>query len=216
MPFFKAAKKSRRIFKPLVFVASLMPLGWLIFALYSDTVLGTKYMTADPVQKLDRELGDWALIFIILSLSVRPLAELLKKGELVAYRRMLGLFAFFYVCLHFSAYLGLNLQLDIDEFVKDVTKRNFITIGIINVILLTPLAITSTKGMIKRLGGKRWQKLHMLIYLIALLGVFHFYMMIRADFSRPAAYLGVILLLLGYRIWVKWKKSQPKKVPASA
>jgi methionine sulfoxide reductase heme-binding subunit len=211
-----AIKKSRKIFKPLIFLASLLPLAWLIFALYSDTVLGTKYLTIDPTQKLDRELGDWALIFIILSLSVRPLAELLKKGELVAYRRMLGLFAFFYVVLHFSAYLGLNLQLDIDEFFKDVTKRNFITIGIINVILLTPLAITSTKGMIKRLGGKRWQKLHMLIYPIALLGVFHFYMMIRADFSRPAIYFGVILLLLGYRIWVKWRKNRPNKAAATA
>ena len=97
MAVFKKVKRSRLIFKPMIFVASLIPLGWLIFALYSDTVLGTKYMTADPIQKLDRELGDWALIFIILSLAVRPLAEILKKGELVAYRRMLGLFAFFYV-----------------------------------------------------------------------------------------------------------------------
>tara|TARA_B100000315_G_C14535763_1_gene568355 strand:- start:119 stop:757 length:639 start_codon:yes stop_codon:yes gene_type:complete len=211
-----ATKKSRRIFKPLVFLAALIPLGWLVFALYSDTVLGTKYMTADPVQKLDRELGDWALIFIILALSVRPLAEIFKKGELVAYRRMIGLFAFFYVCLHLSAYIGLNLQLDLDEFIKDVTKRNFITIGIINFALLTPLAITSTKGMIKRLGGRRWQKLHMLIYPIALLGVFHFFMMIRADFSRPATYLAVILVLLAYRYWVKWKKTHPKKEPATA
>ncbi len=209
-------KKSRRIFKPLVFLASLLPLGWLIFALYSDEFLGTKYMTIDPVQKLDRELGDWALIFIILSLSVRPLAEIFKKGELVAYRRMLGLFAFFYVCLHLSAYIGLNLKLDWNEFIVDVTKRNYITVGIITFILLTPLAVTSTKGMIKRLGGKRWQKLHMLIYPIALLGVFHFFMMIRADFSRPATYLAVILVLLGYRIWARWQKTKPKKEAALA
>ncbi len=211
-----AVKKSRKIFKPLVFIASLIPLGWLVFLLYSDTTLGTKYMTADPVQKLDRELGDWALIFIILSLAVRPLAEILKKSELVAYRRMIGFFAFFYVCLHLSAYIGLNLQLDLDEFIEDVTKRNFITIGIINVILLAPLVITSTKGMIKHLGNKRWQKLHMLIYPIALLGVFHFFMMIRADFLRPAMYLAVILVLLGYRYWAKWKKTRSNKTLVAA
>jgi methionine sulfoxide reductase heme-binding subunit len=206
-----AIKTSRKIFKPLVFVAGLLPLGWLAYALYSNTVLGTKYMTADPIQKLDRELGDWALILIMISLLVRPLAEIFKKGELVAYRRMVGMFAFFYVCLHLSSYIFLNLQLDIDEFIKDVTKRNFITIGIIAFVLLMPLAITSTKGMIKRVGGKRWQKLHMLIYPIALLGVFHFFMMVRADFTRPSIYLGIILLLLGYRYWAKWKKAQPKK-----
>jgi sulfoxide reductase heme-binding subunit YedZ len=211
-----AIKRSRMVFKPLVFIASLLPLGWLIFALYSDTVLGTKYMTADPIQKLDRELGDWALILIIISLTVRPLAEIFKKGELVAYRRMIGLFAFFYVCLHLSAYVGLNLQLDIDEFIKDITKRIFITIGIITFTLLLPLAITSTKGMIKRIGGRRWQKLHMLIYPISLLGVFHFYMMVRADFTRPSIYLAIILVLLGYRIWSKHKKSRPKKVAAPA
>ena len=210
-----AIKRSWMVFKPLVFITSLLPLGWLIFALYSDTVLGTKYMTADPIQKLDRELGDWALILIIISLTVRPLAEIFKKGELVAYRRMIGLFAFFYVCLHLSAYVGLNLQLDIDEFIKDITKRIFITIGIITFTLLLPLAITSTKGMIKRIGGKSWQKLHMLIYPISLLGVFHFYMMVRADFTRPSIYLAIILVLLGYRIWAKRKKSRPKKVAAA-
>jgi methionine sulfoxide reductase heme-binding subunit len=206
-----AIKTSRKIFKPLVFIAGLLPLGWLAYALYSDTVLGTKFMTADPIQKLDRELGDWALILIMISLLVRPLAEISKKGELVAYRRMVGMFAFFYVCLHLSSYIFLNLQLDIDEFIKDVTKRNFITIGIIAFTLLLPLAITSTKGMIKRVGGKRWQKLHMLIYPIALLGVFHFFMMVRADFTRPSIYLGIILVLLGYRYWAKWKKARPKK-----
>ena len=122
---------------------------------------------------------------------------------------------FFYVCLHLSAYVGLNLQLDIDEFIKDITKRIFITIGIITFTLLLPLAITSTKGMIKRIGGKRWQKLHMLIYPISLLGVFHFYMMVRADFTRPSIYLAIILVLLGYRIWAKRKKSRPKKVAAA-
>ena len=198
-------KRYRKIFKPLVFSGSLIPLCWLIYAVYSDTVFGTKLMTADPIQKLDRELGDWALIFIILALSVRPLAKLFKNNELIAYRRMIGLFAFFYVCLHLASYIGLNLQFAFNEFIKDILKRNFITIGIIAFILLIPLAVTSTKSMIKWIGGRRWKKLHMLIYPIALLGVFHFFMMVRADFSRPSIYLIIILIMLGYRFWIKYR-----------
>jgi sulfoxide reductase heme-binding subunit YedZ len=199
-------KISRKLSKCWLFSISLTPLIWLSYALYSDTALGTKLMTADPIQKLDRELGDWALIFIILTLAVRPLADILQRKELVAYRRMVGLFAFFYVCLHFSSYIVLNLQLDLDVFIKDLTKRNFITIGIIAFILLIPLTITSNKAMIKRIGGKNWNKLHTLIYLIAILGVIHFFMMIRADFTRPSIYLMIIFTLLIYRCWVKWQK----------
>jgi len=193
----------RKIFKTLIFSMSLVPLGWLIFFIYSDTVLGTKLLSADPIQKLDRELGDWGLIFIILSLSVRPLAELLKFYELIAYRRMVGLFAFFYVFLHVLSYVALNLQFNFDTFLKDITKRNFITVGIVAFIFLIPLAITSTKSMIKWIGGRRWQRLHMLVYPISLLGVCHFFMMVRADFSRPLIYLIIIIALLLYRIW--WK-----------
>ena len=199
-------KISRKLSKCWLFSISLTPLIWLSYALFSDTALGTKLMTADPIQKLDRELGDWALIFIILTLAVRPLADILQRKELVAYRRMVGLFAFFYVCLHFSSYIVLNLQLDLDVFIKDLTKRNFITIGIIAFTLLIPLTITSNKAMIKRIGGKNWNKLHTLIYLIAILGVIHFFMMIRADFTRPSIYLMIIFTLLIYRCWVKWQK----------
>jgi sulfoxide reductase heme-binding subunit YedZ len=200
----------RRTTKQLIFVASLLPVVWLVYALYSDTVAGTKFMTADPIQKLDRELGDWALIFIILSLCVRPLAELIGKGEIVAFRRMIGLFAFFYALLHLFCYISLNLQFDFVAFIKDITNRNFITIGILAFTLLIPLAITSTRRMAKRIGGKRWQKLHMLIYPISLLGCLHFFMMIRADFSRPTIYLCVIILLLIYRYWRNWKTNAPK------
>jgi len=212
-----AIKRSRLILKPTVFVASLLPVGWLVFALWWDTTNGvTTFMTADPVQKLNRELGDWALIFIILTLALRPAAEILKKPEFVAYRRMIGLYAFFYAFLHVASYLGIDLQLNLDEFVKDLTKRNFIIVGMIAIVLLIPLAITSTKGMIKRLGGRRWRKLHYLIYPIAILGVFHFFMMIRADFTRPSMYAAVIFLLLAYRVWKYWQKSRPKKPSSPA
>ena len=200
-------KRSRRIFKPLFFFISLVPLYWLIYAVYSDTVLGTKLMTADPIQKLDRELGDWALIFIIFSLSIRPLAELSRNKEFIAYRRMIGLFAFFYVCLHLVSYVGLNLQFSFNDLIQDILKRNFIAVGIVAFVLLIPLAVTSTKSAIKWLGGRRWKKLHKVIYLIALLGVFHFFMMVRADFTRPSIYMMIILAMLGYRFWSKYKRS---------
>ena len=200
-------KRYRKIFKPLVFLGSLSPVCWLAYAVYSDTVFGTRLMTADPIQKLDRELGDWALIFIMLSLSVSPLAQLLKNKELIAYRRMVGLFAFFYVCLHLISYIGLNLQFSFNELIQDIFKRNFITIGIIGFILLILLAATSTKSAIKWLGGRRWKKLHSLIYPIALLGTLHFFMMVRADFARPSMYLIAVLVLLGFRFWSKYTKS---------
>ncbi len=209
-------KRSRLILKPTVFIASLIPLGWLAFALWSDTVNATNYMTADPVQKLNRELGDWALIFIILTLALRPTAEVLKESEFVAYRSMIGLFTFFYAFLHVAIYVGIDLQFDVGEFIKDITKRNFIIVGMIAIVLLIPLAVTSTKGMIKRLGGRRWKKLHYLIYPIAILGAFHFFMMIRADFTRPSMYAGVIFILLAYRVWKHWQKSRPKKPAAPA
>ncbi len=210
-----AVRGSRLSIKPYIFLASLIPLGWLIFALWSDTVNNTSYMSADPVQKLNRELGDWTLIFIIITLAVRPLADLLKNPALIAYRRMIGLYAFFYAILHIISYVGIDLQLDLGEFVKDITKRNFILVGMVAIVLLIPLAMTSTKGMIRRLGARRWKKLHFLVYPIAILGAFHFFMMIRADFSRPILYTSFIIALLAYRIWAYWRKKRPKKSASS-
>ena len=211
-----AIKRPRLIFKPCVFVASLIPVGWLAFALWSDTFNATSYMTADPVQKLNRELGDWALIFIIITLAVRPFADLTKKPRLMAYRRMIGLYAFFYALLHVTSYVGIDLQLDLGEFLKDVTKRNFILVGMVTLILLIPLAVTSTKSTMNRLGGRHWKKLHYLIYPISILGAFHFFLMIRADFSRPIIYAVVIFVLLAYRIWAYRLKARSKKSTAKA
>jgi sulfoxide reductase heme-binding subunit YedZ len=206
-------RTQRRIFKPLVFLIGLSPFMWLCYALVSDTLWGTQYLTTDPVQKLDRELGDWTLIFIILSLSVRPLADILKRNEFINYRRMIGLFALFYAVLHVTSYQVFHLKLDVAAFLKDIAERPFITVGMVAFVLLIPLGVTSTKGMIRRLG-KTWRKLHMLIYPIALLGIVHFYMMIRADFSRPYIYGAIILLLLGYRVWKNRKRN--RRTPAAA
>jgi sulfoxide reductase heme-binding subunit YedZ len=205
-----AFNRSKIILKNFLFVASLIPLGWLIFALWSDTVNGSKFMTADPVQKLNRELGDWALIFITITLAIRPISEIFNSRYLIAYRRMLGLFAFFYAALHLTSYVVIDLQLNWDDFAKDLIKRNFILVGIIAFVLMTPLAITSNKKMIKLLGSKVWQRLHLLIYPIAVLGIFHFFMMVRADYSRPLIYLTVILALLAYRYWKNVITATPK------
>ena len=222
-----AIKTSRKIFKPLVFIASLGPILWIVFALWSDSTLHTSYLGKDPTQNINRELGDWALIFIAITLAVRPIGQLIKPlRDIVAYRRMVGVYAFFYAVLHVVFYVIIDLEglFNIANagaaFIDDVIKRKFITIGIIALILLVPLAITSTKGMIKRLGGRRWQRLHMLIYIIAPLVILHFYMMIRADFSRPIIYGTIIAALLAYRYYVKWQKGRPRNpsgpAPAAA
>ena len=158
-------------------------------------------MTADPVQKLNRELGDWALIFVIVTLAIRPVAEILDKRSVISYRRMLGLFAFFYASLHITSYIVIDLQLNWDDFAKDIIKRNYILIGLITILLMLPLVITSNKSMIKLMGALRWRQLHYLIYPISILGAIHFFMMVRADFYRPAIYSILILILLGYRCW---------------
>ena len=213
-----AVKTSRKIFKPLVFVASLGPIFWIVFALWSDTTLHTNYLGKDPTQNINRELGDWALIFIVMTLAVRPLGQITKIRDLVSYRRMIGVYAFFYAVLHVVFYIIIDLEalhLGIvhagSAFINDIIKRIFITIGIIALLLLTPLAVTSTKGMIKRLGGRRWRRLHMTLYFIAPLVILHFYMMIRADFSRPVIYGSIIAVLLAYRYWWKWRKDRPRR-----
>lgn len=217
-----AIKMFRQIFRPLVFVASLGPIFWIVFALWSDSALHTNYMGKDPIQNINRELGDWALIFIVVTLAVRPIGQLVKTlRNIIAYRRMMGLYAFFYALLHVVVYVIIDLEGLFDivgaggAFIDDIIKRKFITVGIIALILLIPLAATSTKSMIRRLGMRAWRRLHMLIYLIAPLGILHFYMMIRADFSRPIVYGAVIVGLLTYRYYVKWRKDHPRTPPGS-
>ena len=158
-------------------------------------------MSVDPVQKLNRELGDWALIFLMVTLSVGPLSKILKRKNLIALRRMLGLLTYFYAVLHLTSYIIIDLQLDWHEFVKDVTKRNFIILGMTSVALLTPLALTSNNISLKILGSKSWKKLHYLVYPAAIIAIIHFFMMIRADYHRPIIYASLLFAFLIYRIW---------------
>lgn len=180
--------------KALLFVAGLLPAARLVW-LGLHNRLG-----ANPIEFITHETGDWTLIFLVLTLSVTPARRLLGRPELIRYRRMLGLFAFFYGCLHFTTYIWLDKFFDVAAMLKDVRKRKFITVGFTGFVLMLPLALTSTAGWIRRLGGKRWQMLHRLIYLSAIAGVIHYYWLVKSDIRKPVFYGTLVALLLLYRL----------------
>jgi len=188
------------IAKVLVFAASLGPLIWL-GAQFPDG------LGANPIEALNRFTGDWALRFLIITLAVSPMARIKGLADLVRMRRMLGLFAFFYAALHLSSYVGLDQFFDGEAIFDDIVKRNFITIGIVTFLLLLPLAITSTGRMIRRLGARRWKRLHRAVYLAAGLGVVHYWMMTKADFREPAIYGAIVAALLVARLLGKSSRS---------
>jgi len=193
-------QRYRYLYKPLVFVAGLAPLAWMICGALQ--LFGAS-LGADPVKKLEHECGKTALNFLLLTLSVTPVRTLTGLPQLLRLRRMLGLFAFFYAVVHFTVYLVLDLELNLRMVGADIVKRPYITVGFTALLLLVPLALTSTNGMMRRLG-RRWQSLHRLIYVIAALAVWHFYWQVKRDVREPLLYLGVLALLLGYRL-VRWR-----------
>jgi sulfoxide reductase heme-binding subunit YedZ len=191
----------RLVYKPLVVVASLLPFAWLLCGAFGW--LGVS-LGVDPVKKLEHECGIWALRFLLITLTVTPLRHSANLPHLPRLRRMLGLFAFFYVVLHFAVYLSLDLEFNFRTLFGDIAKRPYITIGFLALLLLIPLAVTSTNRMMRRLG-RRWQKLHRLIYVIAGLGVWHFYWQVKRDVREPLIYAGILAILLGYR-WVRARR----------
>jgi methionine sulfoxide reductase heme-binding subunit len=195
-----------RLAKVGVFLASLIPFAWLLWGFFGrapfDMTTWGAGLGANPIEKITHVTGDWTLRFLLITLSITPLRKLLKLPWLIRFRRMFGLFAFFYGCLHFLTYIWLDKFFNLHEIFADVAKRKFITIGLTAFVLLIPLAVTSTAGWIRRLGGKRWQSLHRLIYVSAIAGVIHYLWLVKADIRKPLQY-GIILgLLLFYRIWV--------------
>ena len=167
----------------------------------------------NPVETLQHTTGDWTLLFLVFTLSITPLRKSLYLPELIRFRRMLGLFAFFYVSLHFLTYLGPDQSFDLHAMWKDVYKRPFITVGFLGFVLLIPLALTSTAGWIRRLGGRRWQMLHRLIYVTAIAGVIHYYWLVKSDVRKPLQYAFFVGVLLLWRI-VDW--FQRRRATASA
>jgi sulfoxide reductase heme-binding subunit YedZ len=189
-------------YKPALFLVCLLPFADLMRrALVDDG----RALGANPIEALLHELGLWSLRFILLTLLVTPLKDILGKPWPLAFRRMIGLFAFFYVFLHFLTWLWLDQGFYWSGVLTDIGKRPFITIGFAAFLMLIPMAITSTNGWVRRLGARRWRSLHRAIYVIVLLGVWHFYWLVKSDIREPLIYLAIAIALLGWRVW-KWRQ----------
>jgi len=189
----------RRVIKPALFLACLLPLSFLAWRAFG---LGGSDLGANPVEAVQDTLGQWGLRLLLITLAITPLRDWFKANWLIQFRRMLGLFAFTYVSLHFLTWLLLDQGLYWAGILQDISRRPFITIGFAAWILLIPLALTSTHGMMRRLG-RRWSRLHRLIYPIVLLGVWHYYWQVKADTREPLLYLAIALVLLGWRLWTR-------------
>ena len=201
---------SSRYAKPIAFVLGVLPFIWLLTAAVMD------WLGANPAEALERSSGDWTLRMLCVVLAITPLRTIAKLPSLAKFRRMAGLFVYFYAVLHLLAYSWFDMGFDVAEIVKDIIKRPFILVGFIAVVLLTPLALTSFNRAIKALGGKRWQLLHKLVYVVAILAVVHFFWM-RAgknDFAEVAVYAVILGSLLGWRVAQAIKKIRLK--PPSA
>lgn len=193
-----------RWFRAALFVASLAPATYVIGGIASDLLRGTRILGSNPVKEAEHFLGEWTLRFLVFTLSVTPLRQVFKWNWLARHRRTLGLFAFAYGVMHWLTYILLDIQLDFDEMITDVLKRPYILVGSLSLILMLPLAITSTKRMIARLGGRNWNRLHKLVYASAVLGVIHFWMSVKADIEDPLMFAIFFAALFGYRLW-KWR-----------
>ena len=196
------------IIKVLLFVLALVPLARMVYLTATGQLV-------EPLEFITRGTGDWVLYFLCITLAVTPLRRLTGWNWLVKLRRMIGLFAFFYAFLHFTTFLWFDHFFDVPAMLTDVVKRPFILVGFVAFVLLIPLAVTSTNGMIKRLGGKRWQWLHRLIYVVAPLGILHFWWMKagKNNFQEPIIFGSIVALLLGMRVYWSWSR---KRVAAAA
>lgn len=185
--------------KVVVFLACLIPLGIIIWHILNHD------FDANPPQLIEHATGDWTIRFLVFTLAVTPLRKILQMPQLIRFRRMIGLFAFFYVCLHFITYIWLDKFFSWSAIWDDLHKRTYIIAGFTGFVLLIPLAITSTAGWIRRLGGKNWQMLHRLIYVSATAGVIHYYWLVKSDVRKPLLYAFLVGILLAWRLgsWIK-------------
>jgi methionine sulfoxide reductase heme-binding subunit len=204
--------------KAVLFLLCLGPLASIIWPFVRG------YTIPNPLEFIQHGTGDWTLRFLVFTLTITPLRQLLRLPELIRFRRMLGLFAFFYACLHFTTYLVFDKFFDVHEIWKDVYKRPFITVGFLAFTLLIPLAITSTAGWIRRLGGRRWRILHRAIYISACCGVVHYYWLVKSAVIRPLFYAALVGVLLLWRVgeWLLRRRrtalanTVPQRTPVNA
>lgn len=187
----------RRVIKPALFVICALPPLSLVWAAFG---IGGASLGANAIEKIQDTFGQWGLRLLVITLAVTPIRDWFNLPWLVQLRRMLGLYAFFYVLMHFLTWLILDQGLYWAGVLEDIGKRPFITIGFVALVLLIPLAVTSTNNMMRRLG-KRWKKLHRLVYVICLLAVWHYYWQVKSDVTEPLIYLAIVLVLLGWRVW---------------
>ncbi len=185
----------RRVGKPVLFVACLVPFSLLVTDLFQGR------LGANPIEEITHRTGDWILIFLFITLGITPLRRLTGWGVLIRFRRMLGLFAFFYAVAHFSTYVVFDHFFDLASIIEDIAVRPYVTVGFTSLVLLVPLAVTSTNGWVKRLGGRRWKRLHQLIYVSAVGGVLHYLWLVKADTRRPIVFGLVLVALLATRLW---------------
>jgi methionine sulfoxide reductase heme-binding subunit len=192
---------SHRATKPLLFMLALGPFAWLLWGALNNG------LGPNPAEALSRGTGDWVLRFLCLTLAVTPLRQITGRTALARLRRLFGLFAFFYGLLHLLCYAWLDMGFDLGAIVRDISKRPFVLVGTLALLLMLPLAATSFNRAIRALGATRWRQLHRLVYAVVLLGLLHFYWMRSAknDFAEVSVYAAVIALLLGWRLWAAWR-----------
>lgn len=205
------SKSFYRVTKPLVFLLCLLPLMHLLAGAFS---IAGQSLGANPIEELLHALGRWGLKLLLLTLAITPLRRWTGWNWLIRFRRMLGLFTFFYIVLHFLVYALLDQGLDLEAIIEDVLKRPYITLGMAGLLMLIPLAVTSTKGMMRRLG-KRWQKLHRLVYVIAVVAVWHFYWQVKLDTLEPIIYALVLAGLLAVRAYYAWVSQRHRRMQSA-
>ena len=196
----------RRVFKPVVWLICLAPFALLIYDGFTDN------LTANPIEKITNHTGIWTLRMIVATLAITPLRWLTGFNQLINYRRLVGLFAFFYGCLHFTTFFFFDHQFDFAGMWQDVLKRPYITAGFVAFVLMIPLAVTSTTGWIRRMGGKKWNLLHKLIYITALAAVLHYFWKVKLDATYPVYYGLLVGTLLGFRVWRNFARKKASEV----
>jgi sulfoxide reductase heme-binding subunit YedZ len=197
-----------RVVKPALYVAALLPLAWLVFALVTGRVMG------DQVKFMQHVTGDTVLTCLMLTLTVTPLRRLSGWNEIIRVRRLIGLTAFWYACLHLTTYVVFDQSLSLSEIGMDIAKHPWVLLGFTGFLCLVPLAITSTKGWIRRLGGKRWNRLHRLVYVAAAAGVLHYFWLVKKDTTYPLIYGVILMVLLASRMWWAIDRSRARRRPA--
>jgi sulfoxide reductase heme-binding subunit YedZ len=198
-----------RVIKPILYLTAVLPLAWLLFALFTGLVMG------DQVKFMQHVTGDTVLTCLMFTLAVTPLRRLTGWNEIIRVRRLIGLTAFWYACLHLTTYIIFDQSLSPSEIAKDIAKHPWVLVGFTGFLSLVPLAITSTNGWIRRLGGKRWQRLHRLVYVAAGAGVLHYWWLVKKDLTYPIIYGLILLVLLLPRLWWAADRARARRAPAT-